>query len=146
MKERKVDPNAVYQAWQGVALAEPNVTLAKGTRLLGSHPAVQAAPWAFVPDGTSDDDAPHELDHAVAVSEAAQAALPDHDLRVSALPIPVDAEICEATRAVKLLVGGGGEAWTGGLEPGEVVTIKAGTRFNATEPVVTQLPDAFRKV
>jgi hypothetical protein len=44
------------------------------------------------------------------------------------------------------LVGGGGEAWTGGPAPAQVVTIEAGTRFNATEPIVARLPTAFRKV
>ena len=97
-------------------------------------------------DGALDEDAPHELDHAIALREAAQAAEPDHDLRVVALPIPIEAEIVEAVRPIRLLVGGGGEAWTGGLEPAQLVTIEAGTRFNASEPIVTQLPDAFRKV
>jgi hypothetical protein len=33
---RKPDPDAVYVAWQGTALAEPNVTLAKGVGANGS--------------------------------------------------------------------------------------------------------------
>ena len=67
-------------------------------------------------------------------------------MRVTALPIPIDAAIVEAIRPVKLLVGHGGEAWTGGPAPTQVVTIAKGSRFNATEPVVTQLPNAFREV
>ena len=97
-------------------------------------------------DGGLDEDAPHELDRVVALAEAAEAALPDHDLRVTALPIPIEAAIVEAVRPVKLLVGTGGEAWTGGPAPTQVVTINAGTRFNASEPIVTRLPTAFREV
>jgi hypothetical protein len=143
---KKPDPNAVYVAWQGAALADPDITLSKGSRLKGDHPAVRNNFWLFVEDGIADGDAPHELDHVVALAEAAEAALPDHDLRVTALPIPIEAAIVEAVRPVKLLVGGVGEAWTGGPAPTQVVTINAGTRFNATEPIVTQLPNAFRKV
>jgi hypothetical protein len=143
---RKPDPDTVYVAWQGAALSDPDITLPKGSRLKGDHEAVRKNFWLFVEDGTLDEDAPHELDHVTAIMEAAEAALPAHDLRVTALPIPIEAEIVEATRPVRLLVGGGGEAWTGGPEPGHVVTIAKGTRFAAAEPVVTQLPDAFRKV
>lgn len=94
---KKPDPNATYVTWQGAALSDPDVTLPRGTRLKGDHPAVQKAFWLFVEDGTLAEDAPSELDHAMALREAAQAAEPAHDLRVTALPIPIQAEIVEAT-------------------------------------------------
>lgn len=93
---KKPDPDAVYVAWQGAALPDPDITLPKGSRLKGDHPAVRNNSWLFVEDGALDEDAPHELDHAIALGEAAQAALPDRDLRVTALPIPIEAEIVEA--------------------------------------------------
>ena len=37
---KKPDPNAIYVAWQGAALADPDITLPKGSRLKGDHPAV----------------------------------------------------------------------------------------------------------
>jgi hypothetical protein len=131
----------------GSALVDgQDVSFSQGERLRGDSPAVQGCPQFFVADGTPDGDLPSQWDSVVARTEAAQAALPAHDLRVTALPIPIEAEIVEAIRPVKLLAGGVGEAWTGGPAPAQVVTIKAGTRFNQTEPIVTRLPDAFRKV
>jgi hypothetical protein len=58
-RKRKIDPNGVYMAWQSAALLEPNLTIVKGTRMKGDHPAVQYHPWLFVPDGVSDEEVAH---------------------------------------------------------------------------------------
>jgi hypothetical protein len=47
-KRPQPDPDAAYVCTQALALHGPAVTLAKGTRLPGSDPAVQAAFWCFV--------------------------------------------------------------------------------------------------
>jgi hypothetical protein len=54
-KRKKPDPNAIYVAWESVALALPgSPVVRRGTRLRGDDPIVQAAPEWFLPDGTDD--------------------------------------------------------------------------------------------
>src|SRR4051794_17683069 len=52
----KADPDAIYVALQSAAIGSlPGAPVVqKGTRLNGSNPFVQAAPWNFIPDGADD--------------------------------------------------------------------------------------------
>ena len=144
-KGSRTDEDAIYVATTTAATDAAPGVIKRGTKLRGSDAVVQSCPWLFVPADVPENEWPSDYDPVIATEEAATAALPGHDLRVSALPIPVG-EIVEAVRDVKLLVGGGGEAWTGGQLPGEVVTVPAGTRFSASESIVARLPDVFKAV
>lgn len=134
----KLDPDGLYVATT-TAATETVPLIKRGTRLRGSDPVVQGHPWLFVLDGTPESEWPSQVPDPPAPVQ------PDHDLRVASLPIPLG-EIVELVRDVKLLVGVGGEAWTGGHRPAQVVTIKAGTRFPVTETIVSRLPGCFKAV
>jgi hypothetical protein len=138
-KGQRVKADTIYTATTSFAADDLAGVIQQGARLRGDHAAVQSHPEWFVEDGTPEDEWPSPIPDPPAPVQ------PDHDLRVSALPIPLG-PIVELVRDVKLLVGGGAEAWTGGQVPGEVVTVRAGTRFSASEPIVARLPDAFRAV
>jgi hypothetical protein len=52
----KPNPDALYVAWDSAWLPHAgDVVVKAGQRLRGDHPAVQYAPWLFLPDGTPDD-------------------------------------------------------------------------------------------
>lgn len=59
-KRPKFKDTDVVIAWQAVAVDTPEgeFTIARGTRLRGSHPAVKAATWCFAADGTPDEEIP----------------------------------------------------------------------------------------
>lgn len=56
---KKPNPTAVYSCWNPFAceLEGTTVTFERGTRLLGTHPAVQSWPQYFALDGDPDDEA-----------------------------------------------------------------------------------------
>jgi hypothetical protein len=86
----KIDPDRIYVCWMsGSAEVDGrDVSFRQGERLRGDNPAVQGCPQFFAADGTPHGDLPSHWDTVVERTEAAEAALPDHDLRVTSLPIP----------------------------------------------------------
>jgi hypothetical protein len=54
-RSTKPKPSTIYVCWQSFAGNE-GLSVAEGTRLLGSHELVQRFPDRFVPDGTPDDE------------------------------------------------------------------------------------------
>jgi hypothetical protein len=138
-KGPSVDRDALYVATTTVATEMMPGLVRRGTKLRGSDPLVQAHREFFVPADTPQNEWPSPIPDPPAPVE------PDHDLRVASLPIPLG-DIVELVRPVKLLVGTGGEAWTGGGNPTQVVTVPAGTRFAASEAIVARLPGWFKAV
>ena len=112
-KSPRIDRDALYVATTTAATDVVPGVIKRGTKLRGSDPVVQSCPWLFVEADTPENEWPSDFDPVIATDEAAAAAMPAHDLRTTTLPIPAG-EIVEAVRDIRLLVGGGGESWTGG--------------------------------
>lgn len=140
--KRKIDPDAIYEAWtSGAVDGLPGVIVA-GSRYRGSDPQVQVAPWMFVTSGTPAHEWPSELG---TTKDAEPAPQPEVDIRLRTAPVPIGT-VVELAKDIRVLAGATGERAGGGGHPGQVVHYKAGTRFDPHAEIVTRLPDNFFKV
>lgn len=124
----KIDPAAIYIAWQGVSW--DTYSVGAGTRLRGSHPLVQhLGAEGFVLDGTPPHEWPSAFDEAVAAAEAtaAQAIKPDVPPRIDPATPLADLMVC--TQGII-------ESDAGACGEGRIVT--------RTDPIVGVAPDCFR--
>jgi hypothetical protein len=137
--KRRIDPDAVYEAWTSVALDVPNTVISRGTRLRGSAAAVQSAPWAFVTAGTQQHEWPSEL----GTTEAPEPT-PDPSCDIELTVEPRELHVVEATRDIRVLIAAGAVNLNGGL-PGRLITYPKGAKFKADSEVVLRLPDNFFK-
>jgi hypothetical protein len=138
-KKEELDPDGVYVAWQAGSCDIDGVsyTVTTGEHRRGSDPFVQAHPWLFVPDGTTEGETPNAFSTLVERANAERAAV-DFELTLSgALPEPLKVEdTIQLTRAVTV---------RGGYVSGqEVVTYEKDTIFPAASEVASLLPaDAY---
>jgi len=138
--QRKFKPDEVVVAWEAFAADGIERVIQKGERLRGNDPAVKAAPWAFVPDGTPAGEMPNPWQELREREEAEQAQ-PDADVALLAEPEEYrDADVATLRRPLKVAVGTDGKG-----RPGRVVKFKAGARFLRDSELVRGFPDAFEK-
>lgn len=125
-------------AWTSFAAQGIERVIVTGDRLRGDDPAVKAAPWGFVLDGTPEGEQPNvyaELEQHQLEREPP----PDADVAVLAEPEEYrDLDIAKLRRDLRVAVG---TTVAGGA--GRVVTFKRGARFLADSELVRALPDAF---
>jgi hypothetical protein len=145
-KQPKVDPEAMYVAWDAAYIEGHNgagYVVQMGKRLRGSNRAVQKCPWLFLPDGTPDDEiANHRAREYVKEEAAARASAPPEESG-AAVPEPVaDEDLVVAIREVTLGVSGGLAVGP----KGEGMAAPAGTRLAKSHPLVKADRDGFASV
>src|SRR5215207_11456700 len=93
-KTETPDANAVYVSWQSGSVDVDGVPYSfhTGERLRGDNPAVQAAFWAFVPDGSPEGERPNAFTQIVARADAERAAAEYEVQLAGALPTPLEIE------------------------------------------------------
>jgi hypothetical protein len=135
-KTETPDPNLVYVSWQSgsVDVDGTPYSFVTGERLRGDSPAVKAAFWCFVPDGTPDGEMPSAFSQVVELADAARAA-PDFELTLAgALPTPLAIEdTIRLTRTVRVR--------GGYVSNQEVVTYERDTILPAASELASLLPD-----
>src|SRR5829696_2937075 len=93
-KTETPDPSRVYVSWQSGSVDVDGVPHVFHTneRLRGDHPAVQAAFWAFVPDGSPEGERPNAFTQIVERADAERAAA-EHEVQLAgALPVQLAVE------------------------------------------------------
>jgi hypothetical protein len=139
-KGSRIKPDLIYQARTSLAVDSWPTVIAQGARLRGDHPVVRSHPQFFVEDGSL----PETWADQTGADEVDEGWIPPpHDLRLRDEPQPLE-DAVELTRDLTVLCGVRGDPRQGG-DPGTVVMLKAGQRFNAHSEIAARLPDAFRK-
>ena len=140
-KTPKPDPETVYIAWQGGCVEANGAThsFTAGQRLRGDSPAVQAASWCFVADGTPASEWPsvHADKQEQAERERRFEANP-FDVRVVSQPVPVEFDLVVCRKELKVGYGPNRQ----GL-PENIVTLEPGEVFSRDEQAVEKMPDHF---
>jgi hypothetical protein len=127
----------VVVAWTSFAAEGIERVIVKGDRLRGDDPAVKAAPWGFVVDGTPEGESPNVFDGVVERQEA-ENPRPQADVHLPDRPREFDGLIMTLNRPLRVSFGNDGK---GG--PAEVVELKEGVSFLAADELVSALPQAF---
>ena len=138
-KKEELDPDGVYVAWQAGACEVDGISysVAEGEHRRGSDPFVQAHPWLFVADGSTEGETPNAFTQVVERADAERAAV-EHEIQLSgALPTPLQAEdTIRLTRGVCVRAGY--------VDCQRVATFEKDTVFPASSEITSLLPaDAY---
>src|SRR5829696_1094281 len=107
-KKEELDPDGVFVAWQAGACEVDGISysVAEGEHRRGSDPFVQAHPWLFVADGSTEAEVPDAFTQVVERADADRAAV-EHEIQLSGhVPQALEAEdVVTLTRAVTVRAG-----------------------------------------
>ena len=136
-KGAAIDPNGIYVSTTAFATNADgiDVSVARRDRLRGEHPAVQAAGWNFVPDGTPENEWGSDWDRVVAENAARAAEAPQVDVVLDHVPEGLEVVTSWAEIRVGKPDGEGGYTVAG--------VVPAGSVFPADHPLVQQLGSSF---
>jgi len=136
-KKEELDPDGVFVAWQAGACEVDGISysVAEGEHRRGSDPFVQAHPWLFVADGSTEAEVPNAFTQVVERAAAERGAV-ERDVTVVHKPEPLEREdVRVLNRAITVAVGSGKQQ--------ELVQYERGSVFGARSELCTALPAAF---